>query len=189
MNRDKIFDRIKEKNPTSWKHLRAVEAAMRALAKRFGVEDREEYWGIVGLIHDADWDMVKDTDDPTHKRENFEKVLEGLDIPDELLDDALAHNHSDPNQTYPRDTSVRKAIYAVDELTGIIVGTALVRPSKKIADVKVKSVKKKMKDKTFCAKVDRSLIKSCETELDIELSEFIEITLNAMKEIGDELGL
>ncbi|HLD63650.1 MAG TPA: hypothetical protein VI913_02015, partial [Candidatus Peribacteraceae bacterium] len=109
--------------------------------------------------------------------------------PEQLLGDIRAHYAHRFGADYPLDTMLRKCLYCVDELTGFIIAVTLVRPSKKIADVEVKSVTKKMKDKTFAAQVDREQIKKCEELLEIPLDEFVGLTLEAMKSVASEIGL
>jgi len=160
-------------------HLYYVEAAMRALADHFGFADQSETWGLVGLLHDVDWSITQDEIDKTkHCGEILDKILNELKATPDFVEAIRSHNQA---HGLPLDTTLKKALFAVDELCGLIVATALVRPSKDINDVEVKSVKKKFKDKAFAAGCDRQHIMTCETNLDITLDEFIEITLNAMK--------
>jgi len=182
-SRDEAFALLKEytKNENLIKHALAVEAAMRAYAKKFG-ED-EELWGIVGLLHDFDYEKH-----PTLKEHPFvgAKILKEKGYPEEIVHAVLAHA---PHTGTPRESLLDKAIFACDEITGLIVAVALVRPTKKIADVEVKSVKKKMKDKAFAAGVSREDIKKGAEELGVPLDEHIQTVLDAMKNIADELGL
>ncbi len=163
------------------KHALAVESAMRAYAKKFG-ED-EEKWGIVGLIHDFDYEKYPTMEDHPFKGA---EILKEKGWPDDIIRGVLCHAE---HTGIERKTLMEKAIYAVDELTGFIIAVALVRPSKKIEDVKVKSVKKKMKDKLFAAKVDRNQITRGAEELGISIDEHIQIVLDAMKKIADKLEL
>lgn len=167
-------------------HLIATGAAMEALAKKFGGD--EKTWHVAGMLHDLDWDQ-SDKDYERHCGEPLENLLKTIEAPAELLGDIRAHYQSKYGADYPLDTMLRKCLYCVDELTGFIIAVTLVRPSKKIADVEVSSVKKKMKDKTFAAQVDREQIKQCEELLKIPLEESIGITLEAMKSVAMELGL
>jgi len=169
------------KNKNLRKHAYAVEAAMRAYAAKFG-EDPEK-WGVVGLLHDFDYEKYPDVGDHPFKGVEY---LKEQGFSDELTDAILAHaEHTETN----RDTILKKCIYAVDELTGLVIAVALVRPSKKLADVKVRSVMKKWKEKTFAAGVDREIIERGAEELGIELRELIETVLKAMQEISEKLGL
>lgn len=163
------------------KHAYAVEAAMRAYAGKFG-EDPEK-WGVVGLLHDFDYERYPDLKDHPFKGVEY---LKERGFSEELTDAILAHAE---HTGAVRDTLLKKCIFAVDELTGLIVAVALVRPSKKLADVKVKSVKKKWKEKAFAAGVDRELIERGAEELGVELAEHIETVLAAMQGISEKLGL
>jgi putative nucleotidyltransferase with HDIG domain len=169
------------KNPNLIKHALAVEAAMRAYARKFG-ED-EEKWGIVGLIHDFDYEQH-----PTLEEHPFAgaKILEERGWPKDIIKAVLAHaDHTGVK----RESLMEKALYAVDELTGLIVAVALVRPTKSILDVTVESVKKKWKEKSFAAGVKREDIERGAQELGVPLDEHISIVLEAMKGIASGLGL
>jgi putative nucleotidyltransferase with HDIG domain len=175
-------------NPNLIKHALAVEVAMRAYARHFG-ED-EERWGIVGLIHDFDYERypTMDGDVPQEEWHTYAgaRILRERGWAEEIVQDVLSH------ASYvgmPRDTLLRKALFAVDELTGLIVAVALVRPSKSIMDVKVKSVKKKWKDRSFAAGASREDIEEGAAALGVELSEHIGVVLEAMKGIAAELEL
>jgi predicted hydrolase (HD superfamily) len=177
---------LEEHTDQTTAHLIATGAAMEALAKKFGGDTQT--WKVAGMLHDLDWDSL-DKDYEAHCGGKLEELLQTIEAPAELLGDIRAHYQSKYGVEYPLDTELRKCLYCVDELTGFIIAVTLVRPSKKLEDVKVKSVTKKMKDKAFAAQVDRAQIRKCEELLGIELNEFVEITLNAMKEISDEIGL
>ncbi len=183
MTRDDAMQLLREytQNPNLIKHALAVEAAMRAYARRFG-ED-EETWGMVGLLHDFDYERYPDLAD--HPFRGVE-ILRERGWPEAIIGGVLAHAE---HTGEPRDTLMKKAIFAVDELTGLVVATALVRPDKKLASVKVKSVTKKMKDKSFAASVKRDDIIKGAQELGIELAEHIGVVLEAMQGIADDLGL
>lgn len=167
-------------------HLIATGAAMEALAKKFG--GNEQTWKVAGMLHDLDWDCL-DKDYEKHCGEPLEDLLKTIDAPEELLGDIRAHYQEKYGGEYPLNTQLRKCLYCVDELTGFIIAVTLVRPSKKIEDVKVKSVRKKLKDKAFAAQVSREQIASCTELLGMELDELIEITLEAMQGVATELGL
>jgi len=167
-------------------HLLATGSAMEALAKKFGGD--AQTWRVAGMLHDLDWDMLE-KDYEKHCGEPLEKLLATIQAPQELLGDIRAHYASKYGAAYPLDSMLRKCLYCVDELTGFIIAVTLVRPSKKIADVEVSSVKKKMKDKGFAAQVDREQIKQCETLLNIPLDEFIDVTIQAMKAVANDLNL
>jgi len=169
------------KSPNLIKHGLAVEAAMRAYARKLG-ED-EELWGVVGLIHDFDYERY-----PTAEEHPFRgmEILRERGWPEEIVEAVGSHaNYSN----IPRDTPMKKALYAVDELTGLIVAVALVRPSKDIRDVKVKSVKKKWKDKAFAAGVNRGDVEEGAALLEVDLWEHVDTVLEAMKGSAGELGL
>ncbi|MCR4407987.1 MAG: HDIG domain-containing protein [Anaerolineae bacterium] len=181
--RDDAWNLLNEytKNPNLIKHALAVEAAMRAYARRFG-ED-EELWGIVGLVHDFDYEQH-----PTAEEHPFAgaEILRQRSWPEGIVRAVLSHaRYSGVN----RDSLLEKTLFAVDELTGLIVAVALVRPSKSILDVEVKSVRKKWKDKSFAAGASREDIEQGAAELGVELNEHIGVVLEAMKGIADELGL
>jgi len=163
------------------KHAYAAEAAMRAYAAKFG-EDPDR-WGIVGLLHDFDYEKHPTLEDHPFKGVEY---LKEQGYSDELTQAILAHaEHTGAS----RDTTLKKCIFAVDELTGLIVAVALVRPSKKLADVNVRSVVKKWKEKSFAAGVDREIIERGAEELGVELAEHIETVLKAMQGISEKLGL
>lgn len=167
-------------------HLIATGAAMEALAPRFGGDPAT--WKVAGMLHDLDWDNLgKDWE--KHCGQSLEAMLKTINAPEELLGDIRAHYQSLYGEKYPLNSSLRKALYCVDELTGFIIAVTYVRPSKKIADVEVSSVTKKLKDKGFAAQVDREQIRQCETLLGIPLAEMVGIVLEAMKKEADALGL
>jgi len=161
------------------KHALAVEAAMRFYAGRFG--ENADRWGNIGLLHDFDYEKNPDNH-PLAGSEILSREGYGTDF----IDCVLSHVDSCGK---PRDSNARKALFAVDELCGFLTAVALVRPSKKIADVEPKSVMKKMKDKAFARQISRSDIIRGAAELGIPLEEHIENVLNALKGIAPELGL
>jgi putative nucleotidyltransferase with HDIG domain len=163
------------------KHAYAVEAAMRAYANKFAADP--DKWGIVGLLHDFDYEKYPDLKDHPFKGVSY---LRDQGYSEELTEAVLAHA---AHTGVSRDTLLKKCIFAVDELTGLIVAVALVRPSKKLADVSVQSVMKKWKEKSFASGADRKMIEQGAEELDVTLGEHIEIVLNAMQQISDKLGL
>jgi uncharacterized protein len=167
-------------------HLIATGAAMEALAKKFGGDPQT--WKVAGMLHDLDWDQL-DKDYEAHCGEPLEKLLATIEAPQELLGDIRAHYQAKYGADYPLDTMLRKCLYCVDELTGFIIAVALVRPSGKLEDVKVKSVTKKLNDKGFAAQVDREQIRKCEELLEIPLDEFVGLTLEAMRGVAGEIGL
>ncbi len=167
-------------------HLIATGAAMEALAKKLGGDPAT--WKVAGMLHDLDWDHLE-KDAEKHCGATLEEMLATIKAPAELLADIRAHYAHKYGAEYPLDTLLRKALYCVDELTGFIIAVTKVRPSRKIADVEISSVKKKMKDKAFAAQVDRGQMKKCEELLNIPLDEFIGMTLEAMKGVADDIGL
>ncbi|CUS97971.1 HD domain-containing protein [Candidatus Chrysopegis kryptomonas] len=163
------------------KHAFAVEAAMRAYARKFG-ED-EEKWAIVGLLHDFDYEKF-----PTPDQHPWvgSKILEERGYPEDIRKAILGHADY---TGVPRDTLMAKVLYACDELCGFITAVALVRPNKKLEEVTVESVKKKLKDKAFARSVNRNDIYKGAEELGIPLDEHIQFVIDAMKSIADKLGL
>lgn len=160
-----------------FRHMLAVEAAMRAYARRFG-ED-EELWGAVGLVHDFDYDRFPDEHPQAGAR-----ILREKGYSDEIVSAILAHGATG----VPRETRLARALHAVDELTGLLVAVALVRPDKDIRSVEVKSVKKKWKDRAFAAAVNREAIEQAAQDLGVELWEHVSIVLEAMKGVAQEIG-
>jgi putative nucleotidyltransferase with HDIG domain len=177
------------KSPNLIKHALAVEAAMRAYARRFG-ED-EERWAVAGLIHDFDYEQhpTMDGDTPRDQWHTYAgaRILRQRGWPEELVQDVLSH--ADYVEDAPRDTLLRKALFAVDELTGLVIAVALVRPSKSIMDVKVRSVRRKWKDRSFAAGVNRQDVEEGAAALGIELGEHIRIVLEALQGIAADLEL
>ena len=166
------------------RHMLAVECAMRAYAARFS-ED-QDLWGIVGLLHDFDYERYPDISVDGHPGVGA-RILRERQVDETIVQGILSHA---PEITGRRpETKLEKALYAVDELTGFIVAVTLVRPSKKLADVELKSVKKKWKDKAFAAPVDRGEIAHAADELGVPLDEHIQLVLNAMTENAQQLGL
>jgi predicted hydrolase (HD superfamily) len=168
------------------KHMLAVEGAMRAYARKFG-ED-EERWGITGLIHDFDYERFpNNAHSPTeeHPSEGV-RILEAKGYPDDILRAILGHAHY---TNTPRDSLMAKTLFAVDELTGLITATALVRPSKSVHEVDAKSVRKKMKDKAFARGVSRDDVISGASELGVDLDEHINFVIAAMQARSADLGL
>jgi len=168
-------------NPSLLKHALSVEVAMRAYAERFG-EDVES-WGIIGLIHDFDYQQ--NPTEETHLHVGT-KILRDKGWPEEWV--LAVASHAD-YMGVARDTLAAKTLFAVDELTGFLTACALVRPDKSIAAVKTKSVKKKLKDKAFARGVNRDDVREGTEALGMDLGEHIEFVRDAMATIADELGL
>jgi putative nucleotidyltransferase with HDIG domain len=163
------------------KHALAVEGVMRYFARKRG-ED-EEKWGVIGLVHDLDYEQF-----PEEHCRKSEEILEEKGWPEEYIRAVVSHGWGLCSEVEPQ-TELEKVLYAIDELTGLVVTTALVRPSKSIMDVKVKSVKKKWKDKRFAAGVDRSIIEKGAQMLGMEITDIIADTLAGMQEVAEEIGL
>lgn len=168
------------------KHMLGVEAAMRAYARHFG-ED-EERWGLTGLIHDFDYERFPNdahAADAEHPAEGV-RHLRGLGYPEDVLQAILGHADY---CGVPRETRMAKALFAVDELTGLITAAALVRPSRSVLDLEVSSVKKKMKDKAFARGVSREDVINGAAELGVELEAHIAFVIDAMRASAPTLGL
>ena len=163
------------------KHAFAVEGAMRYLARTLG-ED-EEKWTLIGLIHDLDYEQF-----PDKHCQKTKEILESRGWPDEYVRAVMAHGWGLCTDVEP-STQMEKAIYAVDELTGLIAAAALVRPSRSVSDLEARSVMKKWKDKGFAAGVNRALIEKGAALLGLELSDLITRTIMGMREVREKIGL
>jgi len=163
------------------KHALAVEGVMRYFARKRG-ED-EEKWGVIGLVHDLDYERF-----PKEHCSKSKEILESMNWPQEYVRAVISHGWGICSQVEPV-TELEKVLYAIDELTGLVATTALIRPSKSVLDVKPKSVKKKWKDKRFAAGVDRSIIEKGAQMLGVEISDLIRDTLAGMQEVADDIGL
>ena len=163
------------------KHALAVEGVMRAFARKTG-ED-EELWGLAGMLHDFDYEKFPD---PDQHATVGARILRDRGWPETLARAVESHN---PATGVSRESPMEKTLYAVDELAGFIVAVALVRPSKSIHDVKVKSVRKKMKEPAFARAVNRDDITNGATELEVDLSDHIQEVIAAMREVADAIGL
>lgn len=182
------------------RHCYAVGAVMKALAtylcERGGIPEGEkrgkacpelaEGWGVVGLLHDGDYEKTKDT--PEKHTLLMHQWLVEAETDQEILNAILSHNYAHTGQN-PPSSNMEWALYCCDELTGLIVAVALVRPDKKLASVTVDSIMKKWNQPAFAAGVDRKQIEACKEKLGIPLEEFVGIALTAMQAISDELGL
>ena len=189
MKRDEAYQILRTliKNENLIKHHLACEAAMRALYRRLNpnaVSVEEEKWGIVGLLHDADYELSKDH--PSQHTIILEEKM-GDKIPPEIMYAIKSHNWKN-NQVEPK-TFMDWSIYTCDELTGLIIAAALVHPDKKLASLTVEFVMNRFNESSFAKGANREQIKFCEEKLGITLDEFIQIILNAMKDIAPELGL
>ncbi len=168
-------------NDSLIKHALAVEGVMRYFARKRG-ED-EEKWGIIGLVHDLDYGQF-----PEEHCRKSEEILRENNWPEEYIRAVVSHGWGICSDVEPQ-TELEKVLYAIDELTGLVVTTALVRPSKSVLDVKTKSVKKKWKDKRFAAGVDRSIIEKGAQMLGVEITDLIADTIKGMQEVAEEIGL
>lgn len=183
MNRDTAFTIVTEhvQSDSLIKHMLSVEAAMRAYAGRYGGSPDE--WGLAGLLHDFDWEIHPTLEKhPTHGA----PILRAWGVPEPIIRCILSHAQ---HTGVPRETPMEKALFAVDELTGLITACALVRPSKSLHDLTAKSVKGKWKDKAFAAGVNRTDIEDGVRELGVDLTEHITFTIEAMRAIAPTLGL
>ena len=166
------------------KHALAVEAAMRACVQRYGAaEDDEDEWGLVGLLHDFDYEMFPSADQHPFTGAN---ILCGRGYSERFIRAIMGH------ATYtgvPRDTAMARALFATDELCGFLVACALVRPNKSLDDLEVGSVKKKLKDKAFARSVNRDDIRQGIEELGIDLDEHIRFVIDALRPVQAQIGL
>jgi putative nucleotidyltransferase with HDIG domain len=183
MNRDDAYALVLEytNNPALVKHMRAVEAAMRAYARTLG-ED-EEKWGIVGLLHDFDYERWPNP--PDHPLQGS-AILKERGYPEDVI--YAIKSHADYLPDCPRVRPIEKALYACDELAGFIVAAALVRPGG-ITDMTASSVKKKLKSKSFAAKVNRDDIERGAAEFGVDLTEHIQFLIEALKPLARDLGI
>lgn len=163
------------------KHAFAVEGVMKYMARKSG-ED-EEKWGIIGLVHDLDYEMY-----PEQHCIMTEKILKENNWPEEYIRAVLSHGWGLATDVEPL-TSLEKTIYAIDELTGLVATSALVRPSKSVLDLEARSVKKKWNDKRFAAGVDRSVIEKGAEMLGMDLDELITDCIMGTREVAEEIGL
>ncbi len=186
MTREEALALVNEytSQPHLIRHMLAVEAAMRAYAARFG-ED-VDLWGLAGLLHDFDYEQNPDVSVEGHPIVGA-RILEDKDCPPEVIRAMLAHA-ADITGVQP-ESRMEQTLVAVDELTGFLVAVALVRPSRSILDVELKSVRKKWKTKEFAAAVNRAEIEHAAAGLGMELNDHIQVVLDAMKESAPELGL
>jgi len=181
--REQAWELLNEytKNPNLIKHALAVEAAMKAYARKYG-ED-EEKWGLVGLLHDFDYDRYPDPRDHPLVGAG---ILGNRGYPEEVI--YAIKSHADYLKL-PRKSLMDKTLYAVDELSGLITAVTLVRPGKRVAEVPTKSVIKKMKDKAFARTVNRDDIRNGAEDLGVDLREHVDFVIQAMSSVAEELGL
>jgi putative nucleotidyltransferase with HDIG domain len=184
ITRDEALALVREKlaaQPNLIKHCLAAEAILRALAPRF--DEAPEFWGLAGLLHDVD--LVELGDDMSRHAAVAADFLAARGVHPEIVEAIRRHNDA---LGFPRQSTFDHALAAAETVTGLIVATALVYPDKKLASVKTKSVAKRYKEKHFAAGADRAIIAECEP-IGIPLAEFLELSLRAMTEIADQLGL
>ena len=183
MNRETAYALVTEfvKNENLIKHMLSVEAAMRAYAVKFGEDP--DYWALPGLLHDFDWEIHPTLDEHPQKGA---PILRERGVPEDII--RCIQSHAE-HTGVPREKLMDRALFAVDELTGLITACALVRPSKSLMDLTAKSVKGKWKDKGFAAGVNRADIELGAQELGVDLTEHITTVIEAMRTIAPELGL
>jgi predicted hydrolase (HD superfamily) len=169
------------KSDSLLKHAFAVEGVMRSVARKRG--ENEDKWGIIGLIHDLDYEKFADQH-CTKTRE----ILQEHNWPEEYIRAAVSHGWGICSDVEPQSV-LEKTLYAIDELTGLVTASVLVRPSKSVMDLTVKSVKKKWKSPAFAAGVDRSIIEKGAEMLGVEVGELIEDTIKGMQEVAEVIGL
>jgi putative nucleotidyltransferase with HDIG domain len=181
--RKEAFELLKEynQNESLIKHALAVEAVMRYFADKFG-EDQEK-WGIIGLIHDLDYEKF-----PQQHCKKTEEILRERNWPDDYIRAVLSHGWGTCTDVAPA-SQMEKVLYTIDELTGLIAAAALVRPSRSVLDMEAKSVKKKWKEKSFAAGVDRSIIQKGAEMLGVELDELFTDTIMGMRQAAAQIGL
>lgn len=183
MDRQQAYAIVTEfiKNPNLVNHMLAVESAMRHYARKLGQD--EELWGITGLLHDFDWEIH-----PTLEQHPTagEPILRQRNVPDEVIRAVLSHaDHTG----IPRQTLMEKALYACDEITGMITAVALVRPSRSLYDLTSSSVKKKWKDRAFAAGANREEMERAAVEFGVDLWQHVDEVILAMRSIAPDLGL
>lgn len=183
LTRQQAFELLNEYNKSQGliKHALAVEAVMRYFAQKLAQDP--ERWGIIGLLHDLDYEQFPDR----HCHKTAE-ILREKNFPEEDIHAIMSHGWGLCTDIEPK-SQMEKVLYAIDELTGLIAAAAVVRPSKSILDIKAKSVKKKFKDKAFAAKIDRSVIIKGAEMLGMELSELITETIMGMRNVAEQIGL
>ena len=181
--RDEALALLQEynENEALIRHALAVEAVMRYAARKRGQDVVR--WGVIGLVHDLDYERF-----PEQHCHKTEEILRQRGWPEDYIRAVLSHGWGICTDVEPQ-SELEKVLYAMDELTGLVAATALVRPSRSVLDMKPKSVKKKWKDKSFAAGVNREIIAKGATMLGVELSELIDDAIMAMREVADEIGL
>ncbi|MDF1592541.1 MAG: HD domain-containing protein [Desulfobacterales bacterium] len=181
--RQQAWDLLRQYNKSESlvRHALAVEGVMRYCARKRGAD--EEKWGIIGLIHDLDYEQF-----PEAHCQKTEAILRENNWPDDYIRAAISHGWGICSDVEPQ-SELEKVLYAIDELTGLVATSALVRPSKSVLDMAAKSVKKKWKDKRFAAGVDRTIIERGAQMLGMELTDLITDTIMGMRDVAEEIGL
>ncbi len=181
--RDQALETLKRytKSESLIRHGLSVEAVMRHFARKWG-ED-EEKWGVIGLVHDLDWEMY-----PDEHCQKTREILTSEGWPEDYIRSILSHAWGFVTDVKP-EHRMEKALFATDELTGLITATALMRPSRSVLDMQAKSVKKKWKDKGFAAGVNREVIQQGAQMLEMELGDLITETIAGMRTVAAEIGL
>lgn len=187
MNREEAWSLVTEytQSESLRRHMLAVELAMRAYARRFGGD--EDLWGVVGLVHDFDYEKYPDMNATVGHPNAGARILRERGVSEEIVRAVLAHGEHWTGVA--PESTMEKALVAVDELTGFIIAVALVRPSKSLTDLEVKSIRKKWKDKAFAAPVNREEIEQAAAALGVPLDEHIGVVLEAMRSGADVLGM
>ena len=175
----KLFKKYNQTESLS-KHALAVEGVMRYMARKHGGD--EEKWGLIGLVHDLDWEKF-----PEIHCQKTEEILRSENWPEEYIRAVMSHGWGLVTNVKP-ESQLEKVLFTIDELTGLVTTSALVRPSRSVLDMGTKSVKKKWKDKRFAAGVDRSIIEKGAEMLGVELSEIINDTIMGMREVAEAIG-
>ena len=184
MNRKQGLEILNQnmQNQNLIKHCLAVEAVMRALAQYFNQDQKK--WGLAGLLHDLDYEKTKN--DPNQHSLIGAKMLEELGLDQEICQAVKAHNEI---HQIPLTTLMDKSLFVADPITGLIVASALVLPLKKLADLRTENILNRFKEKKFAKGANREIIKQSEQLLELSLEDFVKISLTAMQDIADDLGL
>ena len=183
MNREEALQFVRQyvKSESLVRHMLSVEAAMRFYARKLG--ENEEEWALAGLLHDFDWEIHPNAEE--HPLAGA-PILRAAGVSEDVISAVLSHaDHTG----LPRDTLLKKALFACDEITGLITAVALVRPSRSLLDLEASSVRKKWKDKAFAAGTDRAMMESAAQEFGVELWEHVGNVITAMRTIAADLDL
>ena len=185
--RDRAIELLNEhiKNRNLIKHNLAAGALLKALAFHFGKEDEAENWELAGLLHDLDWEKTEEN--PAVHTSLTSQILQENNFPPLVIEAIKRHNRAAGNPA--PETLLEKVLYYTEEITGLIVASALILPSKKLADLTVDSVLRRLKEKSFARGIDRELLKEVPGQINISVEELISIALKTMQAMSDELGL